>query len=104
MEKNTKRERKAWQLVVGAVVGLLAFCMPLLLPQSAPNGVKIVLFLMGVGILAAVLCLFASRHGGVRCPNCGTQWGGGHRGMGIAQYTREGKFRCPRCGAMMDIK
>lgn len=60
---------KVWQMLVGAVIGVIVFCLPLLLPRSVPNGGKIALFLVGLGILAVVLLTFASQRGGVRCPN-----------------------------------
>lgn len=74
----------------------------LLLLQSLPNEGKLALFLLGLAILAAVLLAFASRRGGVRCPNCGTRWGG--NSFGMAARTHEGIFRCPHCGAMIPMK
>ena len=103
-KKRDKKEMKVWQMLVGVVIGVIVFCLPLLLPRSVPNGGKIALFLVGLGILAVVLLTFASQRGGVRCPNCGARWSGGYRGMGIAKHTSEGIFRCPRCGTMIDMK
>ena len=101
-KKHNKKAMKSWQLAVGIAAGVLVFCLPLLLPQSLPNGGKLALFLLGLAILAAVLLAFASRRGGVRCPNCGTRWGG--NSFGMAARTHEGIFRCPHCGAMIPMK
>lgn len=54
-KKRDKKEMKVWQMLVGAVIGVIVFCLPLLLPRSVPNGGKIALFLVGLGILAVVL-------------------------------------------------
>ena len=50
-KKRDKKEMKVWQMLVGAVIGVIVFCLPLLLPRSVPNGGKIALFLVGLGIL-----------------------------------------------------
>ena len=60
------------------------------------------LLLLGLAILAASVLTFASRHGGVRCPNCGRRWGGNP--MAMAARTHEAVFRCPQCGAMIPMK
>ena len=101
-KKHNKKEMKSWQLAVGIAIGVVAFCLPFLLPQSLPKEGKLTMLLLGLAILAASVLAFASRHGGVRCPNCGTRWGG--NSFGMAARTHEGIFRCPHCGAMIPMK
>ena len=103
MDKNhSKKAMKPWQLAVGIAIGVLAFCLPFPLPQSLPKEGKLMLLLLGLAILAASVLTFASRHGGVRCPNCGRRWGGNP--MAMAARTHEAVFRCPQCGAMIPMK
>ncbi len=97
-----EKERNLWQPVLGTVIGLLVFCLPLLLPRRIPNGVKLALFLIGLAILAGSVLVLASRRGGVHCPNCGKRWYGNP--VGMAARAHEGIFRCPNCGTMIDMK
>ncbi len=101
-QKTGKRGMKLWHLAAGIVAGLLVFCLPLLFPQAIPNEGKLVLFLVGLAILAATVLIFVSQRGGVRCPNCGKRWYGNP--VAIGARTHEGIFRCPHCGTMIDRK